>query len=373
MSKTSTMVQRAPAGRTVARRPVRRPISKTMLGTPFTLDQELEPFARWYGRSIWVPPKNRSTDLAQTMLAAGFWPRSSHHAQGRERSWAAALAEHRAEFTHVREIELSKASIRLPKGRLLVAITPQDRFDSITDTVPACVRTRLEEFLDGPGKQPGVKVYYLKPLCIEVGNKLLFTTRESVEAVVRRIQDEAFAEYRRLFMSDLPRRLLDGTADAALTIPRAMVTFYANRKKQALEAHHAKLEFERRKRALKAALTHRESFHSVCSYDDMLSIMSPLQESEVIRHYALEHELSASEFDELVQLAAGTLPWFVTFSLATSFVMSIAASMMVKATVTTTAVAVCDPAFVAELPEAPGVLLKIGHFDEIDGVTHVEI
>jgi hypothetical protein len=120
-------------------------------------------------------------------------------------------------------------------------------------------------------------------------------------------------------------------------------------------------------------LTHRESFHSVCSYDDMLSIMSPLQESEVIRHYALEHELSASEFDELVQLAAGTLPWFVTFSLATSFVMSIAASMMVKATVTTTAVAVCDPAFVAELPEAPGVLLKIGHFDEIDGVTHVEI
>jgi hypothetical protein len=87
----------------------------------------------------------------------------------------------------------------------------------------------------------------------------------------------------------------------------------------------------------------------------------------------LEHELSASEFDELVQLAAGTLPWFVTFSLATSFVMSIAASLMAKATVTTAAVAVCDPAFVAELPEAPGLLLKIGHFDEIDGVTHIEI
>jgi hypothetical protein len=34
---------------------------------------------------------------------------------------------------------------------------------------------------------------------------------------------------------------------------------------------------------------------------------------------------------------------------------------------------VCDPAFVAELPEKPGVLLKIGHFDEVGGVTHVEI
>lgn len=373
MSKTSTTVQRSLSGRTKARRPITRPIAETMLGTPFTLDQELEPFARWFGRSLWVPPKNRSTDLAKTMLAAGFWPRSSHQAKGREKSWAAAIAEHRAEFTHVREIELSKASIRLPKGRLLVAITERDGFDAITDNVPACVRTRLEEFLDGPGKRPGVKVYYLKPLCIEVGNKLLFTTRESVEAVVQRIQDEAFAEYRRLFASDLPRRFLDGTADAAMAIPRAMITFSMNRKKRALEAHHAKLEFERRKIAFAAAMTHRESFHSVCSYDDMLSVMSPLEEAEVIRHYAVEHDLSSAEFEQLVQLAAGTLPWFVTFSLATAFVMSIAASVMAKATVATTAVAVCDPAFVAELPESPGVLLKIGHFDEIDGVTHVEI
>jgi len=33
----------------------------------------------------------------------------------------------------------------------------------------------------------------------------------------------------------------------------------------------------------------------------------------------------------------------------------------------------CDPAFVAEMPGEPGVLLKIGHFDEVAGVTHVEI
>jgi hypothetical protein len=33
----------------------------------------------------------------------------------------------------------------------------------------------------------------------------------------------------------------------------------------------------------------------------------------------------------------------------------------------------CDPAFVAELPGSNGVVLKIGHFDEVGGVNHVEI
>ncbi len=36
-------------------------------------------------------------------------------------------------------------------------------------------------------------------------------------------------------------------------------------------------------------------------------------------------------------------------------------------------VMVCDPAFVAEMPGSPGVLLTIGHFDEVGGVTHIEI
>jgi hypothetical protein len=36
-------------------------------------------------------------------------------------------------------------------------------------------------------------------------------------------------------------------------------------------------------------------------------------------------------------------------------------------------VLVCDPVFVAEMPESRGQLLKIGHFDEIRGVMHVEI
>ena len=36
-------------------------------------------------------------------------------------------------------------------------------------------------------------------------------------------------------------------------------------------------------------------------------------------------------------------------------------------------IVVCDPAFVAEMPGSRGVVLKIGHFDEVAGVTHVEI
>ena len=34
---------------------------------------------------------------------------------------------------------------------------------------------------------------------------------------------------------------------------------------------------------------------------------------------------------------------------------------------------VCDPAFVAEMPGTRGVVLKIGHFYDVGGITHVEI
>jgi hypothetical protein len=36
-------------------------------------------------------------------------------------------------------------------------------------------------------------------------------------------------------------------------------------------------------------------------------------------------------------------------------------------------IVVRDPSFVAEMPGSRGVVVKIGHFDEVDGVTHVEI
>lgn len=363
------VMNRAAKDRTTARTPVRRPIADK----PFTLDQELEPFARWTGRPLWVPPRGRSTEFARTMLSSSFWPRSSYGAKARERSWSKVLEEHRSEFAHVRGIDLFKASIRLPKGRLLVTVTDQEHFDSITDKVPACVRTRLDEFLDGPGKRAGVKVFYLKPLCIEVGDKLIFTTRSNVEAAMHSVQDEAFAEYRRLFAGDIARRAVDGLAAAVTAVPRAMVAFYVDRQKQALAVQRSRLEFQRRKFALETAINHRQTFNSVCSCDEMLQLMSPVREIDVVRHYAIEHELSNAEFERMVQLAAGTLPWFVTFSLATAFVMSLTASITAQTAAATSAVAVCDPVFVAELPEAPGVLLKIGHFDEIAGVTHVEI
>ncbi|MEM6799307.1 MAG: hypothetical protein AAF589_07310, partial [Planctomycetota bacterium] len=63
---------------------------------------------------------------------------------------------------------------------------------------------------------------------------------------------------------------------------------------------------------------------------------------------------------------AGAVPWFVTLSLTAAYLSTLALS-------TTSSVAMCDPAFVAEMPGSRGVVLKIGHFDEVGGVMHVEI
>ena len=66
-------------------------------------------------------------------------------------------------------------------------------------------------------------------------------------------------------------------------------------------------------------------------------------------------------------MAAGTVPWFVALSLTVSFISTL------TLTVAAPPIVVCDPAFVAEMPGSQGVSLKVGHFDEVDGVTHVEI
>jgi hypothetical protein len=65
-----------------------------------------------------------------------------------------------------------------------------------------------------------------------------------------------------------------------------------------------------------------------------------------------------AEFERMVQLAAGTLPWFVTFSLATAFVMSLTASITAQTAATTTAVAVCDPVFVAEMCDGCTIIFR---------------
>src|SRR5262249_6288179 len=121
---------------------------------PFTLDQELQPFGAWVGEPIWVPPKDVSATMAETML------RETRPFTSREKRWASVVKKHRSDFTQVREFDLFEASIRLPKGKFFVTVTEQKDFDKITETIPKCVQTRLDEFLAGPGKKHGVKVYY---------------------------------------------------------------------------------------------------------------------------------------------------------------------------------------------------------------------
>ena len=95
-------------------------------------------------------------------------------------------------------------------------------------------------------------------------------------------------------------------------------------------------------------------------------MMDPPTRQAVIDHYVSENDLSNVDRQVFMIASAITIPWFVA--------MSIAASQLAVITLTTgVSVGLCDPAFVAEMPDARGRLMKIGHFDEVDGVMHVEI
>ena len=327
---------------------------------PFSLDQELVPFGTWTSKPIWVPPKDSSRELAKTILdKCGLLA-------SRETCWSAAIAEHRSTFTQVREIELPQASIRLPKGRLFVSVTEQADFDKITDKVPNCVRTRLDEFLQGPGRRLGTKVYYLKPLCVEVGDKLIFTTNEELSATIGNIQNEVFSHYRRMALPHTANKCLLHAADLALAVPRAIVKARRDQAKRKVDAYQAQLEFNRRKLALRATNLHRKWRTDGCEFDDMLALTNPLEREDVVEQYGIEHELSKAERDQLLKLSSISLPWFIAVPLALYYISQVTVTLAPP-------VALCDPAFVAEMPGSKGVVLKIGHFDEIAGVTHVEI
>jgi hypothetical protein len=98
----------------------------------------------------------------------------------------------------------------------------------------------------------------------------------------------------------------------------------------------------------------------------MLALTSPLKRTEVIEQFCIEQELRREERDRLLMFALGTVPWYVSMSLTVSYLAAMGLGVLPS-------VMVADPAFVAEMPDNPGVLLKIGHFDEVDGVMHVEI
>jgi hypothetical protein len=217
----------------------------------------------------------------------------------------------------------------------------------------------------------GARVYYLKPLCIEMGDELILTTREDLTAAITKIQDEVFAEYRNLSLYRRPLAAMVAAANLGLAIPRTVVKYVVGRRQKAIDAYHAHLEFQRRKLALRTVKTYRKCRTDGCSFDEILELTSPLKRTHVIEQYCIEQELSQAKRAALLhmaaEMAAGTLPWFVALSLTASYASTVAILLAMPPLV------VCDPAFVAEMPGERDVVLKIGHFDEVAGVTHVEL
>lgn len=353
-----------PASQTRGVRSVTPSIVDPAVAKAFTLDPEFAPFGAWASKPIWVPPKDASAVLAETML------RETGPFVAKSKRWESVVKKHRSDFTQVREIDLYQASIRLPKGKFFVTVTEQKHFDKITDTIPACVQTRLEEFLSGPGKEWGTKVYYLKPLCVEMGDELILTTQEDLMAAIHKVQSEVFTAYRRRAIYRRPQQAMMAVADACLALPRALVKYSVDQKQKVITELQNHLEFQRRKEALETAKTHRRVRTDGCTFDDILNLTTPVQRKDVIEHYCNEQELSQAQRTSLLSIAEGALPWFVALSLTASYLTTVA----MAATVTVAPpIVVCDPAFVAEMPGSPGVLLKIGHFDEVGGVTHIEL
>jgi hypothetical protein len=333
---------------------------------PFTLEQELKPFGVWAAKPVWVPPQDENKALAETML------RETRPFTAADKRWDAVVKQHRGDFTQVREIDLYEASIRLPQGRFYVTVTEQKNFDKITDTVPACVQTRLDEFLASPAMEQGAKVYYLKPLCVEVGDELILTTGEDLQAAIRKVQDEVFAEYKRLARYRRPLQALMAAVDLVLAPPRALMKYAVARKKRVIDAMQAHLEFERRKLALRTAKAYSQMRSEGCTFNDVLKLTSSPNAADVVDQYCIEQELSAAKRAQLMSIAAGSLPWFVALSVTSAFIGGVI-GQIIAISAATPPVMVCDPVFVAEMPGSGGVLLKIGHFDEVAGVTHIEL
>lgn len=221
--------------------------------------------------------------------------------------------------------------------------------------------------MSGPARKQGAKVYYIKPLCVEIGEELIMTTRDDLMAAIAEIRGQVNAAYRRLALYRRPLQALEAAANLGLAIPRALVKFAVGRKQKAIDALQAHLEFERRKLALRVATNYRKCRSDGCTFDETLGLTTPLKRTDVIDQYCIEQELSDAKRRQLLLMAAGTVPWFVALSLTISYVATLTVA------VSTPPIAVCDPAFVVEMPGSRGVVLKIGHFDEVGGVTHIEI
>lgn len=326
----------------------------------FTLDQELEVFGNWTSQPIFVPPRNASKNFAKHLLS-DFGLFSS-----RQDCWSELLSTFRPQFQQVREIQMAKASIRLPQSKLFVSITPREQFDQIEEKVPSCVSTRLQEFLDGPGKRPGVNVYYLKPLCVEVGDQLLFTSRAEINAAIKLIQDEVFSYYRKMYAIYRPLKVARQFLSGLAQIPVDLYKYFERRRQRVIDAYQAKLEFQRRKLALRACKTHQKLRTDGCTFDEMLDLTNPLQRTDVVTQYCNEQQLSIETRNRMLKGGLLSMPWFVVLAVGIAHIPTITVSLAPP-------MVMCDPAFVAEFPEAPGVLMKIGHFDIVGGIPHIEL
>ena len=95
-----------PATQPRATRRVSPSIVDPATAEPFTLEQELQPFGAWVGDPIWVPPKDASKTMAETMLRV-----TAICVQGKALDRSSRNIA--ADFTQVREFDLFQASIRL--------------------------------------------------------------------------------------------------------------------------------------------------------------------------------------------------------------------------------------------------------------------
>ena len=98
----------------------------------------------------------------------------------------------------------------------------------------------------------------------------------------------------------------------------------------------------------------------------MLALTHTPSRERVIQQYCEQQNKSDMDRKMFMIMSAASLPWFAGMSLA--ILQAVTVSMTAAATI-----GAVDPVFVAEMPGKRGELLKIGHFDEVDGVMHVEI
>ncbi len=100
----------------------------------------------------------------------------------------------------------------------------------------------------------------------------------------------------------------------------------------------------------------------------MLALTNPLKREDVVEQYGIEHGMSQAERDRLLLMTSVTLPWFCDGAPGHYYASQVALTFAVAPPIV-----IVRSAFVAEMQANNGVLLKIGHFDEVRGVTYVEI